>query len=222
MHHRWTASTLPSFFFFLSFFIFVHGQSSSSSGVSSSVTRSGSGNSSTLVNLSSSGSPTNSASYPSLSGYSTCVTNCLELAVSNRSCISVTQTNCYCNRTNATPFKNNLISCIDGQCQAELASAETLAEAFCAVGNSSTSLSFPPITSSGSSSLSSLSSLQLSSLPSISSVKTSSTSSSSSSSPSRSSNNALSVYGEGHGITSTLMFGVFISLVSVLIGAFSV
>lgn len=115
MHLKLT--TLPSLgFLIISFFILsVHGQSSSS-GRSSSLSSTSGGSSSSN---SSSGMPssTSSANYPSLSGYSSCgecilycheqrlilkpVTNCLALAASDRGCISVTETNCYCNRTNA-------------------------------------------------------------------------------------------------------------------------
>jgi len=210
MYFRSTITlTLPFFLLLTSFFIVsIHGQSTSSS-IFSHV------NGTSFQSSNPSVSPTSSAAYPSLSGYSPCVTNCLQLAASNGGCSSIIQTSCYCNSTNVTPFERDLVSCVGSGCPNELSSAESLAKAFCAAGNSSTSISFPPMTSSSSSRSSSLSSVS-------SSIHSSSSTSSSSSSPTRSSNSAVDAHGELHGITFTLLFGICVGLASVLMGAFSV
>jgi len=187
------------------FLVLVHAQSSPPS---SSVTSTSS--SSGLNSSSSDASPTNTADFPSLSGYSPCVTNCLSVAVSNRGCISVTEVGCYCNQTSAVLFEQDIISCAQSGCPTELGTAENLAQRFCMVGNSSTSISFPPITSSASSS-----SLPLSSSPSTSLSLLSS-------SPSSSSNSAINTHSDIHGIASTVVICLGVSLVTVLVGAFSV
>ncbi|KAK0189339.1 hypothetical protein F5146DRAFT_1224473 [Armillaria mellea] len=101
-----------------------------------------------------SASSTLSAELPSLSGYSTCVTNCLQLSIADVNCTSVADVNCFCGRAD---FSSDLTDCVIGQCSNELSTAETLAQRFCALASTSTSLSFS-VTSVSSSSTSSSSS----------------------------------------------------------------
>ncbi|KAK0468899.1 hypothetical protein IW261DRAFT_1010681 [Armillaria novae-zelandiae] len=101
-----------------------------------------------------SASSTLSAELPSLSGYSTCVTNCLQLSIAEVNCTSVAEVNCFCGQAD---FSSSLTDCVTSQCPNELSTAETLAQRFCAVASTSTSLSFS-VTSIASSSTSSSSS----------------------------------------------------------------
>ncbi|KAI0002250.1 hypothetical protein BJV74DRAFT_794028 [Russula compacta] len=80
---------------------------------------------------------TSSTPYPSLTGYTTCVTNCLTAAVAQVNCTTITAVACYC--TNQT-FPNALLSCVAANCSGSVSSAETLAKQFCALDN--TTLSF--------------------------------------------------------------------------------
>ncbi|KAF9496378.1 hypothetical protein BDN71DRAFT_768060 [Pleurotus eryngii] len=80
------------------------------------------------------------------------VTQCLQVAVGASNCGSLTDVNCFCNRSNYTSV---LVNCISGTCPTELNTAETLAQQFCNLANSSSSLSFPTLTTPTSSSSSS-------------------------------------------------------------------
>ncbi|KAG6862552.1 hypothetical protein C0995_000100 [Termitomyces sp. Mi166 len=100
--------------------------------------------STTTTNGSLSVTPTSSAQFPSLSGFSDCVTNCLQLAVANANCTSVTDVNCYCKTSR---FTKSIVNCTEVSCIQEVGTAESLAQQFCFIGNASTSLSFPSTTS---------------------------------------------------------------------------
>ncbi|KAI5119298.1 hypothetical protein M0805_008213 [Coniferiporia weirii] len=100
----------------------------------------------TLINPgSSSGSANGSATatttaFPSLSTYSTCVVECLDLAVSAPNCTSLTDVACYCANSS---FSDTLNGCVSSNCTSELTSAENLAQQFCNLETPSVSLSFP-------------------------------------------------------------------------------
>ncbi|KAL1940367.1 hypothetical protein VTO73DRAFT_8939 [Trametes versicolor] len=111
--------------------------------VSFTPTSSASGSASSAGSASASGNATatSSAQFPSLSGLSTCANQCLGLAISQDGCDSIVDVNCYC--TNPSKFTSGLVACITAQCSGDLASAESIAQQFCAQASSSTSLSFP-------------------------------------------------------------------------------
>ncbi|KAF8883283.1 hypothetical protein BD779DRAFT_1674619 [Infundibulicybe gibba] len=96
-------------------------------------------------NSSVSATQTSTAQFPSLSGVSTCVSTCLSLSIAESNCTSVVAVNCFC--SNAT-FPALMVNCVNSGCASELSNAETLAQRFCNVATSSTSLSFPLPTSS--------------------------------------------------------------------------
>ncbi|OJT05160.1 hypothetical protein TRAPUB_4045 [Trametes pubescens] len=109
-------------------------------------TSSGSGTASTTGSASAStsgnGTATSSAQFPSLSGLSSCASQCLALAISQDGCDSVVSVNCYC--VNPSNFTSGLVACITAaQCSGDLASAESIAQQLCAQASPSTSLSFP-------------------------------------------------------------------------------
>ncbi|KAI0269462.1 hypothetical protein BGY98DRAFT_307061 [Russula aff. rugulosa BPL654] len=106
-------------------------------------------------------STTSSAPFPSLSGYSTCVTNCLTDAVAQVNCSSITAVACYC--TNQT-FPAALYACVASNCSSNVPSAESLAQRFCAIDN--VTLSFASTAALSSSSPSSSSASSSSSTPS--------------------------------------------------------
>ncbi|TDL22945.1 hypothetical protein BD410DRAFT_184010 [Rickenella mellea] len=83
-------------------------------------------------------------SFPSLSTYTPCVTNCLSLAVSDANCTSLTDVACFCINKN---FTTGLVNCISTQCSDQLMSSESLAQQFCNVASPSVSLSFSNPTS---------------------------------------------------------------------------
>ncbi|KAF9005241.1 hypothetical protein BDQ17DRAFT_386217 [Cyathus striatus] len=112
--------------------------SSTASTLTTSVGTSSSMSFNTSIPLSA--TPTSSAQFPTLSGYSACVTNCLQLGVANAGCSSVTDVNCFCGRQN---FTAEVFPCIYSSCPSDLATAERLAQSFCALASSSISLSFP-------------------------------------------------------------------------------
>ncbi|TCD63861.1 hypothetical protein EIP91_004875 [Steccherinum ochraceum] len=91
---------------------------------------------------------TSSAEFPSLSGYSSCVSNCLGLSVSEVGCNSLVDVNCFC--ANATKFTHSLVDCISSQCPTDLTNAETVSNQFCALASPNVSLSFPPATTTAS------------------------------------------------------------------------
>ncbi|KAF8145531.1 hypothetical protein K438DRAFT_543946 [Mycena galopus ATCC 62051] len=101
------------------------------------------------------GTPSNTAALPSLSGVSSCVNNCLELAVSADNCMSLVAVDCFC--PDPKPYTAAFVSCLTG-CPSEVASAEALVEQFCALAATPTSLSFPSFTPSSASGASSNSS----------------------------------------------------------------
>ncbi|KAJ3491473.1 hypothetical protein NLI96_g724 [Meripilus lineatus] len=82
-----------------------------------------------------------SAMFPSLSGYSSCVVQCLSLTVSNAGCHSVVEVQCFCNNTGV--FTSGLVDCISQQCPSDLSAAESISQQFCNVASPSVSLSFP-------------------------------------------------------------------------------
>ncbi|ETW74725.1 hypothetical protein HETIRDRAFT_442683 [Heterobasidion irregulare TC 32-1] len=91
-----------------------------------------------------SGSATSTASFPSLTGYSSCVVDCLTHAVSAANCSSVTDVNCFCE---SSVFPPSYESCVETSCASDLPSATSLANQFCAVSSPSTSISFTSPTS---------------------------------------------------------------------------
>ncbi|KAI0077238.1 hypothetical protein K474DRAFT_1707537 [Panus rudis PR-1116 ss-1] len=128
------------------------GSAASTTSAPSSVSSGVSASSSGSANVSSSASVTSSAEFPSLSGYSPCVANCLGLAISQTGCSSIVDVQCFCN--NATRFTRSLVGCISKDCPSDLSNAESLSQQFCNVASPSVSLSFS-ITSIPSSSASS-------------------------------------------------------------------
>ncbi|KAK7691519.1 hypothetical protein QCA50_004918 [Cerrena zonata] len=122
---------------------------------SASVSASAASSGSASGNASSSASATSSANFPSLSGYSPCVANCLGMAVSQTGCSSLVEVQCFC--TNMTLFTSSIVSCISSGCPTDLNNAEALSQQFCNIASPSVSLSFPspPPTASSSSSASS-------------------------------------------------------------------
>jgi len=131
----------PSLAIFLQFLLFaslVWAQTpspslESSSSISSAV--------STTAN-STSGTPsrTSSAAFPTLSGYSSCVVSCLSLSVAQTNCTSQVDVNCFCPHPRFAPA---LVACVTATCPSELLLAEGLAQRFCALATTSTSLEFP-------------------------------------------------------------------------------
>ncbi|KAK0237374.1 hypothetical protein EDD85DRAFT_607436 [Armillaria nabsnona] len=126
---------------------------SQATSLASSSTSSGSASLNSSGSLSA--SSTLSAELPSLSGYSTCVTNCLQLSIADANCTSVAEVNCFCG---STLFTSNLTDCVTSECSSELPTAETLAQRFCVLASTSTSLSFSVTSVSSSSTTSSASS----------------------------------------------------------------
>ncbi|KAG7443515.1 uncharacterized protein BT62DRAFT_935126 [Guyanagaster necrorhizus] len=116
----------------------VTGTSLSESATTSSISTT-SRSRSTSKSGTSSASSTVSADLPTLSGYSTCVTYCLELSIADANCTSVADVNCFCPSSN---FTSELTDCIVPECPNELQTAETLAQSFCGLASTSTSLSF--------------------------------------------------------------------------------
>ncbi|KAL6304959.1 hypothetical protein BKA93DRAFT_240759 [Sparassis latifolia] len=98
---------------------------------------------SSVVNGSSSVVPssTNSAEFPSLSGYSSCVDQCLDMAIADTGCASVVDVECFC--TNTTIFTNGLVQCLAAQCPSSISAAEGLSQQFCNLASPSVSLTFP-------------------------------------------------------------------------------
>ncbi|KAJ7081992.1 hypothetical protein B0H15DRAFT_853101 [Mycena belliarum] len=99
------------------------------------------------------GTPTNSANLPSLSGVSSCVTNCLAVAAGAAGCGSQVAVDCFCHGTAVSSYIRAFQGCLQ-TCPTEVASAQALVEQFCAASSPSTSLSFPSFTASASSSAS--------------------------------------------------------------------
>jgi len=216
-HYFLMQATRCCFVVLLSFVLGANGQTGSSSPIPSSSTNTLSpiSSSTSSVSLSVTGTSTGTADFPTLSGYSDCVTNCFAVAVASVNCPSLTAHECYCNSTNVEGFKQSTISCLTSGCPQELLTGEQLAQRFCIVEPSATSISFPPPPSTLSSILSSLS---LSSSPSPSSTLSSPT-------PTQTSGNTSgatslrSTWGAGG---STVVFGILIGLASILVGTVSV
>ncbi|GLB40386.1 putative CFEM domain containing protein [Lyophyllum shimeji] len=180
--------------------------SASSSASGSTTTGSASGSSSMPA------TPTSSALFPSLSGFSTCVTNCLQLAVSVN-CSSVAEVNCYCK---SSRFTQDIVNCAATNCPGDLTTVETLAQRFCNLASQPASLSFPSTTSKPSSTLTS------SSAPT--NTAPSATSDSTSTSPSPTASNAASsgaFAGSGNFGSSTFL-GMGVASLGVILGAFLV
>ncbi|KAF9468061.1 hypothetical protein BDZ94DRAFT_838842 [Collybia nuda] len=89
---------------------------------------------------SNSATPTTTAEFPPLSGYSSCVTGCLAMGSGAANCTSVVDINCFCV---SQRFTKELVSCISAGCPQELTTAESLAQHFCDLTSNKTSLSFP-------------------------------------------------------------------------------
>ncbi|KAF8589498.1 hypothetical protein K439DRAFT_363568 [Ramaria rubella] len=97
----------------------------------------------TAVNINETSTPptstsTSTAVFPTLSGVSSCVVNCLTTSVAQINCTAITDIACYC--SNAI-FRNNTVACVSSQCPSELSGAESLAEQFCNLV--SVTLTFP-------------------------------------------------------------------------------
>lgn len=201
-------ATCFCFILLLSLALGVNGQSETNSTIPSSTRPPSSTLSSSTsgVSLGVTGTSTGTADFPTLSGYSDCVTSCFALAVASTNCPSLTAPECYCNSTNVDEFKQNITSCLTDNCPQDLLTGEQLAQRFCYVGPSATSISFPPPPSSLSSNLSS-------------SMPSSSPSPSPTSTPAPSqtsgSNGASSWRSMGEMEGSTVVFGVLIGLVSI-------
>ncbi|KAJ7777663.1 hypothetical protein DFH07DRAFT_12834 [Mycena maculata] len=90
------------------------------------------------------GTPTSSASLPSLSGVSSCVTNCLTVASSDAGCESIAAEDCFCTSTAAKTYTSAFLACLAAcpSTPSAVVSAEGLVEQFCAAAATSTSLSF--------------------------------------------------------------------------------
>ncbi|KAF9783842.1 hypothetical protein BJ322DRAFT_881712 [Thelephora terrestris] len=213
-HHILMQTTGVCFAFLLIFTLGANGQETNSSIPSSSSTRPPSStisSSTSGVSLGVTGTSTGTADFPTLSGYSDCVTNCFALAVASTDCSSLTAPQCYCNSTNVEGFKQNIISCLTDNCPQELLTGEQLAQRFCYVGPSATSISFPPPPSS-------LSSMFSSSSPPLSSPSPSSTLATPTATRTSTSNGASSwrrSTWEKDG--STVVFGILIGLGSILV-----
>ncbi|KAF8514614.1 hypothetical protein JB92DRAFT_2918741 [Gautieria morchelliformis] len=95
-----------------------------------------------------SSTPTSSASYPSLTGVSSCVVGCMTFSVGQANCSSITDEKCYCP---SQTFRNSTVQCVSTQCPSELANAESLAQQFCNMV--SVTLTFPSSTVSGTASV---------------------------------------------------------------------
>ncbi|KAJ7182292.1 hypothetical protein C8R43DRAFT_966654 [Mycena crocata] len=100
------------------------------------------------ANTNSTGTPTNSAALPNLSGVSSCVTNCLAIAASAAGCTSEVAVDCFC--VNPQPYTTSLLTCL-GPCPEQVSSAEALVQQFCAAAAQPTSLSFGSFTPSSAS-----------------------------------------------------------------------
>ncbi|KIY71337.1 hypothetical protein CYLTODRAFT_450831 [Cylindrobasidium torrendii FP15055 ss-10] len=198
-------------------------QAQSSASVTSSITGSATGTAigqpsgSVTGSISGSGSVSGSASstttaqLPTLSGYSVCVSTCLQLAISAANCSSVAAVDCYCGNTD---FENSLTDCVlangNSGCPGELQQAEGLASDFCALASTSTSLSFT-----------------VTSVPTSSSTSSSASGSSHSSSASHTSSSPSSSASEtpdgAIGLRSSLsngaIYGVAVAFMSALLGA---
>ncbi|KAF8959914.1 hypothetical protein BDZ97DRAFT_1922523 [Flammula alnicola] len=118
--------------------------SATSSLASSSTTASVNASSTSSVNTTSSASQTSSAQFPSLSGVSSCVSNCLATGISRVGCASVVDVNCFCVNTQFTP---ELVDCVLASCPDQVSTTENLAQQFCNIASSSPSLSFPSVPS---------------------------------------------------------------------------
>ncbi|TFL07032.1 hypothetical protein BDV98DRAFT_587558 [Pterulicium gracile] len=117
----------------------ISAQSESSDSISSVSSSAASESSSLSV-----ASQTASAEFPSLSGYPSCVSNCLALSIAAAECLSPIEVDCYCGSTNATElFTSQMVACIEEVCPNEHDSAQSLAQEFCDLAANSTSLSFP-------------------------------------------------------------------------------
>ncbi|KAJ7238691.1 hypothetical protein C8J57DRAFT_1373615 [Mycena rebaudengoi] len=98
-----------------------------------------------------SASATLSADLPSLSGVPVCVTDCMAQAAEAAGCISVAAVDCFCVSPNSTAYTTTFAACL-GACPPDAPAAEALVERFCAQAVRSTSLSFPSVRPSSSTS----------------------------------------------------------------------
>ncbi|KAH9032585.1 hypothetical protein EDB85DRAFT_1203760 [Lactarius pseudohatsudake] len=90
------------------------------------------------IPLNTTSSATSSAPYPTLTGYPSCVTDCLTYAVAQANCTSITAVNCYCP---SRVFPDALYTCVAGNCSTDVPSAENLAQQFCALDSVTVSFS---------------------------------------------------------------------------------
>ncbi|KAH9915350.1 hypothetical protein B0H21DRAFT_827869 [Amylocystis lapponica] len=167
------------------------------------------------------GSATSSANYPSLSGYSTCVDQCLDIAVSDTGCESLVDVQCFCTKhvfphlPPTTRFEGGLSDCMAQNCPASLGTAEGLAQQFCNLASPAVSLSFS-LTSLPSSSASSSSSAPSSSSASSTTSPPTAASSSSAPPPSSTSPNAARAMPGAQG--GALAVGLGLAGLGVLLG----
>ncbi|KAK7030938.1 hypothetical protein VNI00_013884 [Paramarasmius palmivorus] len=165
-------------------------------GTDSSAVASGSATSGGSLSASATSSaPTSSVSLPSLEPYSQCVSQSLQRAIFDAGCENIAPVDCYCHASN---FTTQLISYISSGCPGELPQAENLAQQFCALATTSTSLSFSvtSISSSGS---------QTSGAPSASNTQPTTT-------------NASDTNGAFSTLDFTASQGAFVSLMVTLLG----
>jgi len=87
-----------------------------------------------------SGSLTNTADYPSLTGVPQCGLECFSIAAEDAGCVGILDTDCYCN-TSVSSFTTRLVQCASIDCPEQLNAAENIAQAYCGVA--STTVSFP-------------------------------------------------------------------------------
>ncbi|KAF7362913.1 CFEM domain-containing protein [Mycena venus] len=163
------------------------------------------------------GTPSNSAALPSLSGVSSCVSNCLAVAASADGCVSLAAVDCFC--PNPKNYTTAFLGCLNA-CPSEVASAEALVEQFCAAASKSTSLSFASFTPSSSASVSgsSVSGSSNSASASATAPPTSSGSSSASTTPNAAARGqtALPLLQLGVSAAGVLLAGIVAATVAVL------
>ncbi|KAF8161557.1 hypothetical protein B0H34DRAFT_796326 [Crassisporium funariophilum] len=86
--------------------------------------------------------PTNSAQFPSLSGVTSCVSNCLAVGAARVNCTSVVDVNCYCVNPQ---YPAELVACVLATCPSEVITAENLAQQFCNLAVAKPTLTFASV-----------------------------------------------------------------------------
>ncbi|KAF8805189.1 hypothetical protein BYT27DRAFT_7104826 [Phlegmacium glaucopus] len=120
----------------------------------SSITTSTSGTQSvttSAANATTSATATSTAQFPSLSGVSSCVSDCLAQGSARLNCTSVVDVNCFCVNSN---YPAEIVTCVLANCPTEVTTIEALGQQFCNIASAHPSLSFPslPVTPSAPSS----------------------------------------------------------------------